>query len=123
MLSKNDEHTIREFAFGYKRNAWLNLFDRQFQMYARCGFHIFDRTKYNTFDIANVLILQPEDRGCGWLTEILEYVEPQFNIYVESIQQPRLVPYLKQRGYRFDSDEYNAIKIVNPDMKWDKEKQ
>lgn len=119
MLSLKDQKTLLSLVGQWPQNAWLLLYREHLDLYARCGIHTFNKTTYDTFDIANILIPHLHDRGQGWLTEILDFLEPRFNIYVESIQQPRLIPYLKRRGYKFDKGEFNAIKIVDPDIRWE----
>lgn len=56
----------------------------------------------NQLVIANVN-LDEDKRGLGIFTKFLNYVETRYNVQVECINEPRLVGFLKRRGYRFSS--------------------
>jgi len=76
------------------------------EIYVRRTMRRYDSAEYNlpTFDIANINIKE-DKRGTHVFTDILEELErllPQHGfkmIYVESIMEPRLVPFLRSRGY------------------------
>ncbi len=56
--------------------------------------------------------LDADVRGVGALTAVLERYEPLLGIMVESILEPRLIPYLERRGYRIHAShaQVNAFK-------------
>lgn len=119
MLSMADQEILNKFVTEKRwPNEWLKLFDGEMELYARRGYHAWDGVMYDTFDIANVVIFDDDQRGQGWFTSVLDFVEPYFNIYVESIQQIRLPPYLKKRGYALSENKFNAFKIYSKEFKW-----
>jgi hypothetical protein len=91
--------SLDQFLESYERNEWVQ--EPGIEMYVRKatppqveeGIHL---------QFAN---LQASIRGNGALTAVLDKLEPQMGIMIESILEPRLIPYLEKRGYSFKTYE------------------
>jgi hypothetical protein len=85
------------------RNSWI--FEKHIQVYVRRSSRIYEDRLYNFLDIGSVEVIE-EQRGRGIFTGFLkrfetEAINLQRGIYVESILEPRLIPFLKNMGYKF----------------------
>ena len=86
------------------RNEWLH--SDGMAVYVRKGYQFLDRElpPSNTLDVANINIKE-EHRGKGWFTAWLKYAEEVAKeqgkdaVYVESVENVRLIPFLLKSGY------------------------
>jgi GNAT superfamily N-acetyltransferase len=91
---------IQAFLSSGKRNEWIS--GDKMSVYVRNARHALGGALVHCFDIANIKV----DEGwqnTGIFTQWLDYVESSVKgvdaIYVESILNPILVPFLEKRGY------------------------
>lgn len=80
------------------RAAWLK--DRRFEMYVRKAVHLNEEGRLTlTLDIANIVCRRP---GRGYFTKLLANLETIAHapIYIESVINEELVPFLIKRGYK-----------------------
>lgn len=84
-------------------NVWC--YESKFMVYVRRTRHItFDWEMRPCLDLASIEVYDPEDRGKGIFKAFLlrfEAVAAKLNriVYVETVQEPRLIDYLKRQGY------------------------
>jgi len=95
---------IKKFLASSVRNEWLT--SKFMKVYVRKGFHIVDGQMRRCFDVASIEV-QPKFQRQGvftrWLAEVESYVVTTDLecIFVESILQRGLVPFLIRNGYSF----------------------
>lgn len=127
-LSREDAQTLLDFAMlSPMRNAWLNLFDDELAIYVRRGRHMWRGQMFHTFDLANLQIRNPDERGKGRFTAVFNFLEPRFNVFIESIENHGLIDFCQKRGLEFEYPEQlgegynipNAMSIQDPDFSWD----
>ena len=93
---------VSEFLDSPLRNAWLHF--AYLDAYVRRGYHLIDSKTVCCFDIANVSVV-PRHRRKGvfksWLAEIEVVAASRglAGVFVESIQNEVLVPFLTSQGY------------------------
>ena len=93
---------VSEFLDSPLRNAWLHF--TCLDVYVRRGYHRIDGKIVCCFDVANVSVA-PRHRRKGvfksWLAEIEVVAASRglAGVFVESIQNEVLVPFLTSRGY------------------------
>jgi hypothetical protein len=94
--------TLQEFLDSRQRNEWVTEFN--ISVYCRKGTHLLTKEILcDCIDIGNVTVEEGE-RGKGLFTQFLERVEmiaySQCKaVWVECIMEPRLIEFLKERGY------------------------
>ncbi len=85
------------FVKGKLRNEWIIV--DGFKMYVRKSKRLYNNGFVDCLDIAS---MEAEIRGTGIFTKILTKLlsdYPTTNIFVESILNPRLVPFLNKFGF------------------------
>jgi N-acetylglutamate synthase-like GNAT family acetyltransferase len=94
--------TFQEFLDSNQRNEWITEFN--ISVYCRKGTHLLTQDIFcDCIDIGSVTV-EEDERGKGLFTQFLERVESIAYaeckaVWVESILEPRLVEFLKKRGY------------------------
>lgn len=89
------------------RNAWIEYPDMK--VYVRKGVHLFADKRHDTFDIANVEVMETS-RGNGRFTAWLDMAETMAEeegfeaIYVENLLNRMLAGFLERRGYTKTGD-------------------
>jgi GNAT superfamily N-acetyltransferase len=100
---------IKKFLDGPARNEWL--FAKKIHVYVRKGHHIVNGKIQLCFDVATIDV-PPQYQRQGvftkWLAEVEAYLAshkdaPQI-VFVESILERNLVPFLARNGYQFTDD-------------------
>ena len=93
--------SLEKFIQSKERNTWIS--NRIFKLYVRnANRYLPDGAVYKSLDIASIDV---EKKGQGVFTSILNIAESLCKIhhvdiiYVESILNPRLIPFLEKRGY------------------------
>ena len=94
-----------EFLAGTERNAWLN--EKHMAIYVRRSMRPIgvSDAMIPCLDLANVTV-DEKKRGGGVLTLFIKRAEREAKarkraVYVESILEPRLIPFLTKNGYAF----------------------
>lgn len=82
--------TFEEFLHSALRNAWVTA--PGLSLYVR-------KSKRDGVECIDLAAVKADVTGKGAFTAFLNKYEPKYNLYVESILEPRLVPYLERRGY------------------------
>lgn len=95
-------------------NQWLR--ERFMDVYVRWSKRYIDKQMIECLDFASVEV-DERHRGKGHLTKFLLRFEEEAKrlnraVYIESILEPRLVPFLVKRGYKF----VPGIDPMNPSM-------
>jgi hypothetical protein len=111
-------HTFEEFVaicktlgVGRPRSEWLR--EPGLKLYVRNGW-LPDR--HGDYVIANVNAQRP---GKGSLTKFLDKYEPEYRFSFENVLNPRLVTYLKRRGYVYESGHDTAPCLIFPKFDFD----
>jgi hypothetical protein len=88
--------SFEQFIASGFRNQWIS--EPGIDMYVRIALPFYSRYVESTvdYDLANLVAVNP---GNGALTRFLNRYEPLYGFRVESILNPRLIPYLERRGY------------------------
>ena len=96
---------IKKFLKSSARNEWL--ISRKLHVYVRKGFHIVAGEMRRCFDVATIEV-PPQHQHQGvftkWLAEVEAHVAtvPELEcVFVESILERGLVPFLTRNGYSF----------------------
>ena len=95
-------------------NQWIR--ERHMSVYVRKGRRYLEGQTMDCLDIGTVTV-DERHRGKGHFTKFLLRFEQEASrlrrlVYVESILEPRLVPFLIKRGYKFVPN----MKMVIPSM-------
>ena len=99
--------TLNEFLLSPQRNAWVEL-DQPISLYVRKAKRVIEGNQVDTFDLATVEV-EESQRGQGMFKSLLEKVELLAKdhgfdgVFVESIQEPKLLDFLLRRGYQYTS--------------------
>jgi len=94
---------LDEFLDGTNRNAWLR--ERYMDVYVRRSMRLIGDSTVPCLDLANITV-DEKRRGGGVLTLFIKRFEREAKarnrgVYVESILEPRLIPFLTKNGYAF----------------------
>jgi len=97
---------LNEFLESTDRNAWIK--EKHMKVYVRKSYRHLDVKTLTTtpcLDIATVEV-DEDKRGSGILTLFIKRFEREAKklarcVYVESILEPRLIPFLIKNGYAF----------------------
>lgn len=81
--------SLEEFLYSRFRNQWIE--EPGIAVYVR-------KSLRNDIDI-ELASMEAYDKGKGSLTKLLDRIEPYYNIMVENVLNPRLIDFLKRRGY------------------------
>lgn len=101
---------------GKLRNGWFS--DAGLKVYLRCGFHRVEADSIaKCLDIANV---EADEPGKGAFTLFLNTMEELVSkhptvhyVFVESIQNPRLTAFLRERGYHQQVVAHGLVNLPN----------
>lgn len=93
---------LQQFIKSEYRNLWIK--EPKISVYVRKNYRFIDDCFRETLDLANVEVVK-RYRGRGVFTSFLDRAETaakqlQWVIYVECIMEPRLIPFLRRRGYK-----------------------
>lgn len=100
VIVNNIVSQILNFWTGPKRNTWLQ--NPYLKVYVRKGNHYIENKIEKCLDIANVEVTE-EYRGLGIFQAVLERILIEFKgeiIYVESILNEDLIPFLKRYNFK-----------------------
>lgn len=98
-----DSHVSKFVSPSRVNNAWLLV--GSMDVYCRKANHLIGTRVLRTFDIANVIIQNPDERGAGTFKTFLKSVEDQLDsqlydaIFIENVINKRLDFYLYKNGY------------------------
>ena len=107
---------IYKFLASSERNAWIYYPKLHMKVYVRKSKRYLNLNKSlsDCFDIASVEVEDEDNCGKGNFTRFLNQIEPWLKslnkfdaIFVESIVNERLIPYLEKRGYQKVAENYN----------------
>lgn len=87
-----------------QNRMWIG--DGTLNVYVRKGHHVLGGEMLETLDIANI---EAEPKGKGRFTTFLQFAENtakplKLTILVEAILEPRLIPFLRKKGYLKDKN-------------------
>jgi len=94
---------LNGFLTSTERNAWIR--ERYMDAYVRKSMLLIGDATVPCLDLANITI-DEDKRGGGVLTLFIKRFEREAKVrnsgvYVESILEPRLIPFLTKNGYAF----------------------
>lgn len=94
---------LNDFLTGTDRNAWID--ERHMKVYVRKSTRIIGTAAGFFLDLASVEV-DEDKRGGGVLTLFIKRFEREAKrlnrgVFVESILEPRLIPFLTKNGYAF----------------------
>lgn len=98
-----DAEVLQRFLQSHRRNEWLMMKDME--IYLRKGLRWLGNEKIDSvITVANINV-RADKRGTGVFTRFLDTIEDLgMTVWVESIQEKRLIPFLKSRGYIMAGD-------------------